>query len=513
MAAGTAIVALFSRMEKMKIKLNDIGMRLILESCCWLMILIASPIIMAKSEVNAIIEAKQVVSNDVSLLPYSSEDIIRGDQTSGEAPLPYTGDRLDLNFTNIRTADVLQILADFKSLNLVVSDSVTGTMSLSLNQVPWDQALDVILRSGGLDARKEGNILEVATLEELEKGDAQRLRRGQSTHTLAPLETYVVRLKYSDAALIHNMLSERDKNENTLLSNRGSIIVDQRTNTLIVNDVAERIAEIQDLLDLIDIPIRQVLMEAKIVIATSDFRREFGVNWGFMGTRSRSDGNRVGFSGRRDAMALSGGVFDSLDKVSLDDSLVADLGVQEATTSFSLGYLTDNILLDLELSALEADGVVEIVSQPSVVSADKQKAMIKSGVEIPYQTTNQNGSNTMTNIQFKEAVLQLEITPQITPDNQVIMDIMVKQDSIASFSVNGEPAISVNELVNQAIVADQQTLVIGGIFHSEEFNDSTKVPVMGDLPLLGNLFKKQMRTVEKREILIFITPKIIEERV
>ena len=194
MAAGTAIVALFSRMEKMKIKLNDIGMRLILESCCWLMILIASPIIMAKSEVNAIIEAKQVVSNDVSLLPDSSEDIIRGDQTSGEAPLPYTGDRLDLNFTNIRTADVLQILADFKSLNLVVSDSVTGTMSLSLNQVPWDQALDVILRSGGLDARKEGNILEVATLEELEKGDAQRLRRGQSTLTLAPLETYVVRL-------------------------------------------------------------------------------------------------------------------------------------------------------------------------------------------------------------------------------------------------------------------------------------------------------------------------------
>jgi type IV pilus assembly protein PilQ len=309
------------------------------------------------------------------------------------------------------------------------------------------------------------------------------------------------------------MLSQRDKNENALLSSRGSIIVDERTNTIIVNDVAEKIAEIQDLLDLIDIPIRQVLMEAKIVIANSDFRREFGVSWGFMGTRLRSDGNRVGFSGNRDAFALGDGLFDSLDNASLDDSLVADLGVSEAATSFSLGYLTDNILLDLELSALEADGVVEIVSQPSVVSADKQKAMIKSGVEIPYQTANQNGTNTMTTVQFKEAVLQLEITPQITPDNQVIMDIMVKQDSIASFAINGEPAISVNELVNQAIVADQQTLVIGGIFHSEEINDSTQVPIMGDLPLLGNLFKKRMRTFEKREILIFITPKIIEERV
>jgi len=497
----------------MKNKSNEIVMGLINKSIFLLGLLIVSPVVVAESDVDRVIETKQLLSDNVSSLPTSIEDSTQGYERSGELPLPYTGDRLDLNFTDIKISDALQILADFKSLNLVVSDSVTGTMSLRLNQVPWDQALNVILRSGGLDARKEGNILEVATLEELEKGDAQRLRRGENTHTLAPLETYVARLKYSDSALIHRMLSQRDKNENALLSSRGSIIVDERTNTIIVNDVAEKIAEIQDLLDLIDIPIRQVLMEAKIVIANSDFRREFGVSWGFMGTRLRSDGNRVGFSGTRDAFALGDGLFDSLDNASLDDSLVADLGVSEAATSFSLGYLTDNILLDLELSALEADGVVEIVSQPSVVSADKQKAMIKSGVEIPYQTANQNGTNTMTTVQFKEAVLQLEITPQITPDNQVIMDIMVKQDSIASFAINGEPAISVNELVNQAIVADQQTLVIGGIFHSEEINDSTQVPIMGDLPLLGNLFKKRMRTFEKREILIFITPKIIEEHV
>ncbi len=513
MDVGIATIALFLRMRKMKNKSNNIGSELIVSGLLWLGLLIASPIVVAESEVDAAIEVMQKVSNDISSSPDPGADITQGNRTVYERSSSFGGDKLDLNFTDVRVNDVLQILADFKSLNLVVSDSVTGTMSLRLNQVPWDQALEVILRSSGLDARKEGNILEVATLEELEKGDAQRLRRGQNTHTLAPLETYVSRLKYSDSALIHSMLSQRDKNDNSLLSDRGSIIVDERTNTIIINDVAEKIAEIQNLLELIDIPIRQVLMEAKIVIANSDFRREVGISWGFMGTELRSDGNRVGFSGTRDAFALGDGLFDSLDNVSLDDSLVTDLGVSEANTSFSLGYLTDDILLDLELSALEADGVVEIVSQPSVVSADKQKAMIKSGVEIPYQTANQNGTNTMTTVQFKEAVLQLEITPQITPDNQVIMDIMVKQDSIASFAINGEPVISVNELVNQAIVADQQTLVIGGIFHSEEINDNSQVPVMGDLPLLGNLFKKQMRTMEKREILIFITPKIIEEHV
>ena len=268
----------------------------------------------------------------------------------------------------------------------------------------------------------------------------------------------------------------------------------RRTNTIILTDIADKITEFKRLLTRIDIPVKQVLIEARIVKAESDFRKELGASWGLAGS------DNVDFSAISDSSQTLSGI------------LATDLGVSDPRAAFALSYLSDNLLIDLELSALEAGGFGEIVSQPKVLTADKKKASIKSGVEIPYQavTNNADSANSVVETQFKEAVLQLEVTPQITPDNRVIMDILVKQDSVGSFTVNGEPAINVTEISTQALVGNGQTLVLGGIFQSEELTGDEKVPVLGDLPLVGSLFKKQMRSKDKREILIFITPKIID---
>ena len=282
----------------------------------------------------------------------------------------------------------------------------------------------------------------------------------------------------------------------SILSGRGSAIIDERTNTIILTDIAEKINEFKRLLTQIDIPVKQVLIEARIVKAESDFRKELGASWGLAGS------DEVDFSAISDSsQTLSG-------------KLGIDLGVSDPRAAFALSYLSDNLLIDLELSALEAGGFGEIVSQPKVLTADKKKASIKSGVEIPYQavTNNADSANSVVETQFKEAVLMLEVTPQITPDNRVIMDILVKQDSVGSFTVNGEPAINITEISTQALVGNGQTLVLGGIFQSEELTGDEKVPLLGDLPLVGGLFKKQMRSKDKREILIFITPKIIDNR-
>ena len=448
---------------------------------------------------------------DGKLILLISDKIIKTAQQRSVDKSLFKGDLLDLNFQDIEVRDVLELIADFKSLNLVASDSVQGTITLNLNKVPWDQALDIIMRSKGLDMRKQGNILLIAPIEEIAEREQKEIDSKKKLEELAPLETYVARIKYAEAKEIYKFFNAPRAQANgsgqqrsgggggqgstfSILSERGSAIVDERTNTIILTDIGDKIDEFKRLLARIDIPVKQVLIEARIVKAESDFRKELGASWGLAGS------DQVDFS-------LGNSTSGTLQGI-----LATDLGISDPGAAFSLSYLSNNLLIDLELSALESGGFGEIVSQPKVLTADKKKASIKSGVEIPYQAVTNNGdaAGAVVETQFKEAVLQLEVTPQITPDNRVIMDILVKQDSVGSFTVNGEPAINVTEISTQALVGNGQTLVLGGIFQSEELTGDQKVPILGDLPLVGNLFKKQMRTRDKREILIFITPKIID---
>tara|TARA_B110000977_G_scaffold33009_2_gene43943 strand:+ start:12502 stop:14799 length:2298 start_codon:yes stop_codon:yes gene_type:complete len=471
----------------------------------------------------------------------------------------FSGDRLSLNFEDIEVRSVLQLIADFTSLNLVASDTVTGSITLRLDQVPWDQALAIVLKAKGLDKRQEGNVLMVAPAAEIAEQERLQVEANKQLQELAPLETAFVRIKYADAAKIFELFTADDQQSgdsggaskdgnatNSILSARGSAIVDERTNTIILTDTEDKISEFQRLIAEIDVPIKQVLIEARIVIANTDFKKELGATWGLAGidkisgtTQSSAFGDKtLGFSGRRSGLSPGAGVAESFrysaDEIETDfgpdgvagggddgptlytknydfglgDSLAVDLGVADPTGSFSLGYLTDNFLIDLELSALESDGFGEIVSQPKVLTGDKQQAVIKSGTEIAYEKATSSGA---TSIEFREAVLQLEVTPQITPDNRIIMDLLVSQDSVGAFTPGGEPSIDITRIETQALVGNGQTLVLGGIFQTEEVNGTEKVPMLGDIPFLGRLFRNDLRNVEKREILIFITPKIIDD--
>lgn len=399
----------------------------------------------------------------------------------------------------------------------------------------------------------------VAPAAEIAEQERLQVEANKQLQELAPLETAFVRIKYADAAKIFELFTADDQQSgdsggaskdgnatNSILSARGSAIVDERTNTIILTDTEDKISEFQRLIAEIDVPIKQVLIEARIVIANTDFKKELGATWGLAGidkisgtTQSSAFGDKtLGFSGRRSGLSPGAGVAESFrysaDEIETDfgpdgvagggddgptlytknydfglgDSLAVDLGVADPTGSFSLGYLTDNFLIDLELSALESDGFGEIVSQPKVLTGDKQQAVIKSGTEIAYEKATSSGA---TSIEFREAVLQLEVTPQITPDNRIIMDLLVSQDSVGAFTPGGEPSIDITRIETQALVGNGQTLVLGGIFQTEEVNGTEKVPMLGDIPFLGRLFRNDLRNVEKREILIFITPKIIDD--
>jgi len=417
--------------------------------------------------------------------------------------------------------------------------------------------LEIVLKAKGLDKRQEGNVLMVAPAAEIAEQERLQVEANKQLQELAPLETAFVRIKYADAAEIFELFTADDSQSGqsggategnattSILSERGSAIVDERTNTIILTDTEEKINEFKRLISEIDVPIKQVLIEARIVIANTDFKKELGVTWGLAGLDKLSGGQfssasgdrSLGFSGRRSGLTPGAGVVETFtyqaDEVEVDDgpdglpftaddittvtqnydfglgdSLAVDLGVSNPTGSFSLGYLTDNFLIDLELSALESDGYGEIVSQPKVLTGDKQQAVIKSGTEIAYQKATSSGA---TSIEFKEAVLQLEVTPQITPDNRIIMDLLVSQDSVGAFTPTGEPSIDITQIETQALVGDGQTLVLGGIFQTEEVKGTEKVPMLGDIPFLGKLFRNDLRNIEKREILIFITPKIIDD--
>jgi len=455
----------------------------------------------------------------VSLKPLSEEEL-----ENQRSKFAYVGEKLSLNFQDIEVRSVLQLIADFTDLNLVASDTVSGSITLRLENVPWDQALDIVLKAKGLDKRQEGNVLMVAPAAEIAERERLQVEANKQLQELAPLRTEFIRVKYADAKALYELFDVRGGSSggssgsrtatDSILSERGSAIVDNRTNTIILTDTEDKILEFKRLIDQIDIPVKQVLIEARIVIANRDFRKEIGARMGLQGLRNPGN-SQFGFSGSLEG--FDGGVnpidaFDGTPGIGSilvnDAGLGVDLGVEDPNGSFALELLTNNTFIDLELSALENEGKGEIVSQPKVLTGDKQQASIKTGTEIPYQNAASSGA---TATQFKEAVLLLEVTPQITPDGRIVMDINVAQDSVGDLLPTGEPVIDITQVETKAIVGDGQTLVLGGLFQMQTVDNVEKVPFLGDVPYLGRLFRHDIEDIQKREILIFITPKILNE--
>lgn len=433
-------------------------------------------------------------------------------QRSGDQEFKYTGEKLSLNFQDIEVRSVLQLIADFTDLNLVASDTVTGTITLRLQDVPWDQALDLILKTKGLDKRKVGNVLLVAPAEEIAQREQMELENRKQKAALAPLRTRYMRINYAKAGDLVSLIKE----EGSLLSDRGSVTVDERTNTLVVQDTEQSLADIEDLIATLDIPVQQVLIEARIVVASDDVSDQIGVRWGglaFQGDRLAEDGRTLVGTGRARQVtefgtgALSG---DEIE-VTTPDELAVDLGVQSSNASrFSLGLVgLDSGILELELSALESEGKSEIVASPKVLTADQQPAIIASGQQIPYEQATNAGA---TAVEFIEAELRLEATPQITPDGNIIMEIQVNNDSRGEDTSAG-PAIDTNRLETTVLVGNGDTVVLGGIFQHSVTRSVTKTPFLGDLPWIGNLFRRKVNNDSKQELLVFITPRLVDDAV
>ena len=418
----------------------------------------------------------------VSVRPLTPEEAAK----KGSSKVAYTGDKLSLNFQDIEVRAVLQILADFKGLNLVASDNVKGRVTLTLKSVPWDQALDIVLKSKGLDKRLDNNVLVVAPAKELAKQEQEMLTSQQKIVDLSPIRSDMIQINYGDAADIANVL--RSEEGNRILSERGSVQVLKRTNSLLLSETQEKLDKIRALIKKVDIPVRQVQIEARIVAADTNFRKELGVKWG--GSLQLGNSNNLLVEG-----ATNNGLF-------------TDLGtIESATSALSIGMLTDNTLLNLEISALENDGGGEIISQPKIITSDKHKAVIKSGEEIAYQESASNGG---TSVSFKKALLELEVTPQITPDGRVIMTIKVTNNNVVrNDETSAPPSIDTTELETKVLIEDGQTIVLGGIFKNTTEESVSKVPILGDLPGIGRLFRQNMNSDTKKETLIFITPKIL----
>jgi type IV pilus assembly protein PilQ len=440
----------------------------------------------------------------------------------------YTGERLTLNFQDIETRAVLQLLADASGQNIVVSDSVSGSVTLRLQNVPWDQALDIVLRTKGLDKRKNDNVIIVAPTEELASREKAELAARQDVQELAPLRSEYMQVNYAKAADLAALI--KTQGGSGLLSKRGSVSVDERTNTLLLQDSSDRLDDIRRLFGTLDIPIRQVQIEARIVIVSDDFSRELGVRAGFSGFDFFS--NNLGYTSGS-ALANDTAVSDFLDRANDNDptndgvpfvfsdspgvpSPRYNVNLPVANPAGSIAYmlLGPDFLIDLELSAAQAEGRGEVISTPRVITANQREASIEQGVEIPYQESASSGATT---ISFKKAVLALKVTPQVTPDNRIILDLNVKKDSVGQVIVGGAgaqvPSIDTREITTQVLVNDGQTVVLGGILETERRETEKKVPYLGDVPVLGRLFKTTGRTNNKDELLIFVTPKILREGV
>jgi type IV pilus assembly protein PilQ len=449
----------------------------------------------------------------------------------------FQGEKLSLNFQNIEVRALLQVIADFTNFNVVTSDTVTGTVTLRLKDVPWDQALDIILQAKGLGVRKNGNVLWIAPKDELAAKEQVDLEAKRKIEELEPLRTQSFQLNYTKAEEVAKGLTGQSLSQsggggsgtNTrILSPRGSVIFETRTNQLFVSDIPSKLEEVQSLIGKIDIPVRQVLIEARIVEADDSFGRSLGVKLGgadLRGTRGGTPGygvggnNRVAIGGDYNAIGATtnqpNGSF-AVDEagrfnnqfVNLPANTTAFGGASAATFALSLFSAASNRFLNLELSALEAEGKGNIVSSPRIITADQTKARIEQGEEIPYQQATSSGA---TSVQFKKATLSLEVTPQITPEGNVILDLLVNKDSRGDLTAAG-PAINTKQVQTQVLVENGGTVVIGGIFTQDERNQINKVPLLGDIPYVGHLFKNRVRSINKTELLVFITPKIVTDR-
>lgn len=479
----------------------------------------------------------------------------------------YAGSLISLSFQNIEVRAVLQLLADENNFNLVASDAISGTITLQLQDVPWDQALNLVLQSRNLDKRLVGNVLYVAPANEIAAQEQLLLDTNRQAQALAPLHTEFVQVNYADAANILTLLTGSPVGNvpvaaadpiaasagvaRGLLSSRGTATVDARTNIIIIRDVAEKLDEVRELLSKLDVPVRQVLIEARIVNVSTDFGRDLGIRWGGAGSNDSSNGFRYGGSqaatlgqqsrtasqsrARQEAFnageaarlqALQDGTDPSLiaaivaqaiaaipiptGTVSFPDALAVDLGVSgESASSFAIGFTTNSGLIELELSALESSGNGEVIARPKVTTQDKVTATIQSGVRIPYQAQ-AGGTAGGSTTEFMDAVLSLEVTPQVTPDGRIIMQLNIHQDSVAP-GTGTVPAINTNSINTSVLVENGDTIVLGGVFREETTTTETKTPLLGDIPYVGRLFKRTNNSNRRTELLIFITPRIIAE--
>jgi len=426
----------------------------------------------------------------------------------------FDGERLSLNFQDIEVRSVLQLLADFTGLNLVTSDTVTGNITLRLKNVPWDQALSIILKARGLSKRQNGNVILIAPTEEIAAREKLELESAQQIEELAPLHTEYIQLSYAKALDLQTLL--KTEGNQLLTPERGNVTVDERTNTLLVRDTASKLEDIRRLVNRLDVPVRQVLIESRVVIANDDFAKDVGVRFG-LSTQLRSGNTFAVIGGGQEGHM--GGTFGTHEGSienpagSGQEALLVNMpSTLSPTTHGAVNFIVGKLgsyLLQLELSAMQQEGQGEIISSPRVITSDQHKAVIKQGVEIPYQEASSSGAVT---VSFKEAVLMLEVTPHITPDDRVIMELNITKDNPDfSRSVLGVPPVDTREVSTSVLVENGETVVLGGVFERSETRSKERVPFFGDLPYVGFMFKQELRKDENKELLIFVTPKILKD--
>lgn len=445
----------------------------------------------------------------------------------------YTGNKISLDFQDIEVRRVLQLLADFTNINMVAADTVQGNITLRLKDVPWDQALDIVLKTKNLDKRRNGNVIWIAPVSELIKAEEEEAKAIAQSVKLAPIQSEYIKLSYAKAADILKLIEDsrdgkaggvnRTANSDSLaleslLSPRGSAVADVRTNTLIVNDTAQNIDKIRKMVDLLDVSVKQVMIEARIVRASTDFTREMGVKWGILSQGvTRNNDLLVGGSDttlwnlrepKKDSE--TGGWKYEIER---PDNLNVDLGaVTPGASRIAFGLISlSDFMLDLELSAVQADGFGEVISTPKVMTADKQPAKIESGTKIPYASSTGGGANAVPKTEFIDATLSLDVTPSITPDGKVMMKLNIAKDAPGAPTPTGQLTISKNSIDTNVLVDNGETVVLGGIFEQENISSQIKVPFLGDLPYVGRLFRRDLKTDNKRELLIFVTPRIVND--
>jgi len=453
-------------------------------------------------------QAERQFTVEVKPVTKAAQDALKKDEGA------YAGEKLSLNFQDIEVRAALQIIADFTGLNMVVSDSVKGGMSLRLKDVPWDQALDIILKTKSLGMRKMGNVMLVAPSAEITAREKEELESQKKITELEPTRSELIQINYAKASDFAGFLRSKDS---SLLSERGTVTVDERTNSLLIQETPTRLAEIRKMVHQLDIPVRQVLIESRIVVANDDFSRDLGARFGVTNVSKNGNSGVVSVTGSANGndtvvnsaitnVSSTGQPFP-VTMPSLSNRLNVSLPVTSPAGRIGLAILGKNSLVDLELSALQAEGRGEVVSNPRVITANQKEAHIEQGVEIPYLEASSSGA---TSVSFKKAVLSLKVTPQITPDDRVIMDLNVTKDSVGVVYA-GVPSINTRAINTQVLVENGETVVLGGIYEQTRSKDVSKVPFLGDLPVMGALFRETKQVDDKVELLIFVTPKILKE--